>query len=265
MSLKNTSHWINQREIQAHTIELKKYPPMSKEAELSAIERVKNGDESAKHELILANLRFVVTIAKRYQNQGLSLSDLISEGNLGLVKAAERFDYKGERETPVRFLSYAVHWVKQSIMECLHINSRIVRMPANVIAEVCKSNAEPLAETAHDYTLQFPTMLSFDLSVDDDGNTLHEIIKDENILSPDESLDNPTANIKASLQKILKFLKENEQFVIIKSFGLDGTDAWTLQDIADKMSLTKERVRQIKEKALKRLRSVSHNLIELLD
>jgi RNA polymerase primary sigma factor len=260
-TLRNTANWINQKEIRAHATQLKKYRPLTREEENVLLERINNGDERAKEDLILANMRFVITVAKRYQNQGLSLNDLISEGNYGLTKAANRYDYKNK---PVRFLSYAVWWIRQSITESLHLNSRTIRLPANVIGDAYRSSNEPLQDTAHDYTLTLPRMMSFDVSVDDDGNTLHELIADDYTKSPVHEMDNPTANIKSSLRKILSFLKANEQFVITKSFGLDG-ESWTLHDIAERMDLTKERVRQIKEKALKKLRSNSCYLIELVD
>lgn len=260
MSLKNTIHWINQKEIQGHIVELKKYPPLTRDEEQKVLDRVKNGDESGKEVLIKSNMRFVVTIAKKYQNQGLSLNDLIQEGSLGLVKAANRYKYN---EQPVRFLSYAVWWIRQSITECLHQNSRTIRIPANQIADVCKSGNQPLEDTVYDYTLNFPKMMSFDVAIDDDGNTLHELIADDEGMTPYERMDNPTSNIKSSLQKIMGFLKENEQYVITKSFGLDG-EPWTLQDIAERMELTKERVRQIREKALKKLRSNAPYLLELV-
>jgi RNA polymerase primary sigma factor len=262
MSLRNTMHWINQKDIQSHLFELRKYPPMTREEELIVIQQVAKGDEKAKEKLILANLRFVVSMAKKYQNQGMPLNDVISEGNLGLVKAAERYTYD---DPQVRFLSYAVHWIKQAITEGLMQNSRTIRLPANQITLISKSGSEPLADTTHDYTLTFPKMLSFDVSVDDDGNTLHEVIADENTVTPDNDLDNPGANIRGCLSKILSFLKGNERTVIIKAFGLDGTEPWTLQDIAEELDLTKERVRQIKERSLKKLRSNATFLMELID
>lgn len=269
MSLKNTSHWVNQKDIRNHITNLKKYPLITKEQELMLIERIKLGDIKAKHALVTANLRFVIKIAKNYQNQGIPFNDLISEGNLGLVKAAEKYDYFGVKLKPgqvqVRFLSYAVWWIKQSILESLQINSRLIRYPANLIADVYKSNREPLAETVHDYTLQFPSLSSLDSSSDESEFTLLEVIKDENNIIPSDISESEDINIKLSLLKILKILSTSEQFIVIKCFGLDNEEVWTLQDIATNMKLTKERVRQIKERGLKKLRASSGQLLDLIN
>jgi RNA polymerase primary sigma factor len=260
MSLKNTSHWVNQKEIQGHTVEMKKHAPLTKDQETVLLNRIKAGDVNAKHKLILANMRFVLTVAKKYQNKGLSLNDLISEGNLGLAKAADRYDYETQ---PVRFLSYAVWWIRQSMTEALHNNGRTIRIPANIIGEVYRSANQPLSDTMHDYAPTFPKIISFDMSIDEDGATLHEMVPDQGSKTPYEEMDNVTTNMRASLTKILSLLKRKEEIVISKSFGLYG-EAWTLQDIADDMGLTKERVRQIKEKGLKKLRANATNLLELV-
>lgn len=268
MSLQNTSHWINQNEIRQYIQSIKKYPLITKDQELELINKIKCGDQRAKHALITANLRFVIRIAKNYKNQGITFGDLISEGNLGLVKAADKFDYFGTKlksgQEQVRFLSYAVWWIKQSILETLKVNSRLIRYPANLILDVHKSNKEPLAETTHDYTLQFPVLTSLDATSNEESFTLLDIIKDENNAKPSDRFDSENLNIEISLMRILKVLTVSERYVIIKCFGLDKEDSLTLQQIAIKLQLTKERVRQIKERGLKKLRNSSGQLLVLM-
>lgn len=262
MNLKNTSHWINQKEIAPHIAEVKKYPVLTPEEEKEILNEIKDGNLSRRDLLIKSNMRFVISVAKKFINQGLTLGDVIAEGNYGLIKAVERYDYQTQ---PVRFLSYAVWWIRQTITESLHKHSRTIRLPSNKINKIYESQNKELKDTAYDYTLSFPKICSFDVSIDDDGNTLHELVSDENVPLPDHKMDNLTVNIQSSLKKILSFLKQNEQFVLIKAFGLDGNEPWTLQDIADNMDLTKERVRQIKERALKELRNKSADLLRIVN
>jgi RNA polymerase primary sigma factor len=262
----NTSHWIDQSEITNYLYDVRKYPVLTREQEVELIAKIKNGCQKSKKLLIYSNLRFVISMAKQYQNQGLTLSDLISEGNYGLVKAAERFNYD---QTAVRFLSYAVWWVKQSMLQSLHENSRTIRLPVNIINEMNKLRKETPKEygdekgTPNDI-LGLPTMSYLDAPFDgDDGSSMYELIEDVNCQRPDLLFNDDNDTLLNRLKGVLNNLTDSEQYVVAKYFGLDG-EPLTLQDISDDLSLTKERVRQIKEKAIKKLRFYSKDLFELL-
>ncbi len=261
----NTSHWIDQSEITNYLHDVRKYPTLTREQELELIKKIRNGCEDSKNTLINSNLRFVITTAKHYQNQGLALSDLISEGNYGLIKAAHRFDYEN---TSVRFLSYAVWWVKQSILQSLHENSRTIRLPVNIINEMAKLRKEKPKETDREnesptQILGLPTITYLDTPFDDEGNTMHDLVEDVNSVRPDVFFVDDQDSLINKLRSVLSNLTQSEQFVITKYFGLDG-EPLTLQDISEDLNLTKERVRQIKEKAIKKLRFHSRELFELL-
>lgn len=263
MIKENTNHWIDQKEIQNYLVDVRKYESMTKAEEIELIKKIKLGCQKSKDLLIYSNLRFVITMAKQYQNQGLDLSDLISEGNYGLLKAAERYNYE---QTDVRFLSYAVWWVRQSIFQSLHENSRIIRLPVNVITDISKRsklNPTDSFEVEDDPNINLPTITRLDGTIDDNGNSLYDIIEDVNAERPDLVLQSDNQQLLMGLKTILCNLTDVEQNVIIKYFGLDG-DELTLQDISEEIGLTKERVRQIKEKAIKKLRFYSTELFELL-
>jgi RNA polymerase primary sigma factor len=261
----NTSHWIDQSEITIYLSDVRKYPTLTRDEELNLIEKIKTGCEKSIEKLIYSNLRFVITVAKQYQNQGLPFCDLINEGNFGLIKAAKRYNYE---EGSVRFLSYAVWWVKQSILQSLHENSRTIRLPVNVINDMNKLRKESpkdyddFLETPNQI-LGLPTICYLDAPLDDEGNSMYDVIEDVNSTRPDLSYNGDQSNLLVRLRGVLSNLSETEQFVIAKYFGLDG-DPLTLQDISDELDLTKERVRQIKEKAIKKLRFYSKDLFELL-
>jgi RNA polymerase primary sigma factor len=169
--IKDTSHWIDQSEINLYLYDVRKYPALTREEEFKLIDKIKTGCQKSKDLLIYSNLRFVISMAKQYQNQGLSLSDLISEGNYGLIKAAERYNYD---QTNVRFLSYAVWWVKQSMLQSLHENSRAIRLPVNIINEMNKLRKETPKEYSADENetptsiLGLPTITYLDAPFDDD-------------------------------------------------------------------------------------------------
>lgn len=264
MIKKDTSHWIDQGEISNYLYDVRRFATLSREEETALIEKIKQGDEKSKELLIYSNLRFVISMAKQYQNQGLDISDLISEGNYGLIKAAERFDYD---QTTVRFLSYAVWWVKQSILQSLHDNARTIRLPVNIINELNKQRRDAPREYNPDEDVKtmplLPTVSQLDKPLDEDGNSYHDIIEDGNAERPDLIFADDRLLLIERLKGILSKLNESERYVITKYFGLDG-DALTLQDISEDLELTKERVRQIKEKAIKKLRFYSTNLFELL-
>jgi RNA polymerase primary sigma factor len=263
----DTSHWIDQREIANYLHDVRKHEPLSRLEESLLLKQIRLGDKSAKEKLIYANLRYVITVAKQYQNQGLTIEDLISEGNFGLLKAAERFNYEQDE---VRFLSYAVWWIKQSIIQSLHDNSRMIRLPINVINDVRKAKKEAqknFNEQTHAENLtafsSLPSVERLDDRYDEDGLSLYDIIEDASSIRPDDAYDNDKVNLSRALAQVLKQLTETEKLVVTRYFGLDG-DECTLQEISEDLGLTKERVRQIKEKAIKKLRFYSGGIFDLL-
>jgi len=244
--------------------------------ELELAIRIKNGDEKAKELLVNANLKFVISIAKEYQGQGLSLSDLISEGNYGLIKAASRFDH----DRGFRFISYAVWWVKQSIMQSLNDNARVVRLPANVINKLSKLNKElskfeninerePVLGEMVSYDNDGHSMVSFqkasslNFMVNEDGDELADLIASDDI-----DLDEVEINekVKIELNKTLSVLDNREKMIIESYFGVNtDCEPMTLEAIGEKYGLTKERIRQIKEKAIRKLRHNAHALQNLMN
>ena len=260
---KNTSHWIDQNEIHSYLLDVKKYNVLTREEERMVINKIKEGCQKSKDLLIYSNLRYVITVAKQYLNQGVSLSDLISEGNYGLLKAAEKYNYE---QTEVKFLSYAIWWVKQSMIQSLNEHSRTIRLPVNVINDIYKHNKEPQKEISDDMPkniVGLPKINRLDDPIDDDGNSYHDIIADNSAVRADLTFADDKEILNNQLNKILGNLTNYEQYVVKKYYGLDG-DCFTLQDISEDLELTKERVRQIKEKAIKKLRFYSTELFELL-
>lgn len=242
--------------------------------EIELAKRIKSGDNIALNKLTKANLRFVVSVAKQYQNQGLSLPDLINEGNLGLIKAATRFD----ETRGFKFISYAVWWIRQSIIQSIAENSRIVRLPLNQVAFLSKKNKardileqnyerEPSNEEIanfmeiEEYKVEGITEISkkftsFDASSKEGSNdSLYDTIEDENIPRTDSSLIYDS--LKKEINRSLSTLKQDEREVTEDYFGLNGHPPMTLEEIGKKRFLTRERVRQIKDKALRRLKHTS--------
>jgi RNA polymerase primary sigma factor len=250
--------------------------PLSREREVELAERIKNGDMRARDEMIRANLRFVVDVAKKYQNRGLSLSDLISAGNLGLLTAADRFDgTKG-----YKFISYAVWWIRQSILQTLAEHVRTVRLPLNKVSllkDISKASrklgqdresepdveeiAEELdvpAEEVLETILSARSVCSLDESfTDDDERSLLNTLPDQSLESPDADVLRESARVQ--LENALNTLDERELRIIRLYFGLDGNEALTLEEIGDMMNLTRERIRQLKERALSKLRHPARN------
>jgi RNA polymerase primary sigma factor len=226
------------------------------EEETAIAVRIQNGDKEAINELVKANLKFVISVAKSYQGLGLPLSDLISEGNLGLIKAANRFD----PSRGFKFISYAVHWIKQSIMQSLNDNSRMIRLPANIINKISQSNRE-LLDGVGELEKEYPTCVSINSPIGEfNGYELGDMIKDDSIDTLDV-LTHETEKLKKIVNKTLNCLDERERGIIECYFGLNThCEPMTLEAIGDKYRLTKERIRQIKEKAIRRLR---HNNVEL--
>ena len=245
--------------------------PLSREREVELSARIQEGDMEARDELVQANLRFVIDVAKNYQNRGLSLSDLISAGNVGLLTAAERFDgTKG-----YKFISYAVWWIKQSILQTIAEHARTVRLPLNklsLLKDISKASrklgqgreSEPdveeiaaeldvPAQEILDTMLSARTVRSLDESFEeDDERSLLNILADNNQETPDS--DVITSSARTQLEEVLESLDERELRIIRLYFGLDGTEALTLEQIGGLMDLTRERVRQLKERALGKLR-----------
>ena len=245
--------------------------PLSREREVELSARIQEGDMEARDELVNANLRFVIDVAKNYQNRGLSLSDLISAGNVGLLTAAERFDgTKG-----YKFISYAVWWIKQSILQTIAEHARTVRLPLNklsLLKDISKAtrklgqgresepNVEEIAaeldvpaQEILDTMLSARTVRSLDESFEeDDERSLLNILADNNQETPDNDVLQTSA--RTQLEEVLDSLDERELRIIRLYFGLDGTEALTLEQIGGLMGLTRERVRQLKERALGKLR-----------
>jgi RNA polymerase primary sigma factor len=248
------------------------------EEEVDLARRIHTGDLNARDQLINANLRFVVSVSKQYQFQGLSLTDMINEGNLGLIKAAQRFD----ETRGFKFISYAVWWIRQSIMQALAEQSRIVRLPINRIGHIKKANKtsikleqkferEPTAIEIAQASEMAPAdvrealknnrrYVSMDAPVSQDEEyNLYDFFLSEDHNSPDKELLEDS--LRKEIDRVLSLLTHRESDIIRLYFGLDGKQAFNLEEIAGKFNLTRERVRQIKEKAIKRLKYTSRNRI----
>lgn len=257
--------------------EINRVECVSPEEEVELARRIHNGDRKALEKLTKANLRFVVTVAKQYQNQGLSLPDLINEGNVGLIKAAEKFD----ETRGFKFISYAVWWIRQSIMQAIAEQSRMIRLPLNQIGFVTKINkessrfeqeyerkpsAEELSERINlasekvtDVISAGARHVSADAPFSDDENSsLLDFIANNDTPSTDDAL--VRESLKAEITVLLKELPERERAIVKAYYGIDG-DEKTLDEIGRQFGLTRERVRQIREKAIRRLRNNTHNAI----
>jgi RNA polymerase primary sigma factor len=266
MKEKSSSISINQEEIQIYLKDIRKIKVMTPErerelAKMIATEGITQREKDAIHkELLEGNLRFVITVAKQYQNQGLDFPDLIAEGNLGLMKAINNFDWSKN----LRFISYAVWWVKQSILQSLNDNSRTIRLPVNVVQDLHRAKKEVESNGAQldDKFQRLPSMIDLDMNINEDGDTLIDIIKNDQAEMPDE-IFNSEDMLKSKLLNLLDFLDEREKVIIEDYFGLTGTPR-TLEDIGGDFNLTKERVRQIKQKALRKIRNESDCLYDYM-
>ncbi|GEO03662.1 MAG: RNA polymerase subunit sigma [Cytophagales bacterium CG18_big_fil_WC_8_21_14_2_50_42_9] len=273
------SKQITNRESQSldkYLQEIGKVDLLTPDEEVTLAQRIKEGDQFALEKLTKANLRFVVSVAKQYQNQGLSLGDLINEGNLGLIKAAKRFD----ETRGFKFISYAVWWIRQSILQALAEQSRIVRLPLNRVGSLNKisksfseleqkferePSPEEIAEVLELTTSEVVDTLKISgrhVSVDapfvqGEENRLLDVLENEDEESPDTGLMNDS--LRKEVQRALSTLTKREADVITLYFGLNGEHSLTLEEIGEKFNLTRERVRQIKEKAIRRLRHTSRS------
>lgn len=248
------------------------------EEEVELAKKIKVGDEAALDKMVRSNLRFVVSVSKQYQNQGLSLPDLINEGNLGLIKAAQRFD----ETRGFKFISYAVWWIRQSILQALAEQARIVRLPLNKIGSINKVNKifskleqkferepthEEIAETlgvlpddVKDSVRNTGKHISMDaplLSSEDDAGNMYEVLTNEDNPRPDASL--LSESLRKEIERALSTLSSREADVLRLYFGLHGGPSQTLEEIGEKFALTRERVRQIKEKAIRMLKHSSRS------
>ena len=254
-----------------YLVEIGREDLITTDEEVELAQRIHKGDERALERLVCANLRFVVSVAKQYQNQGLSLNDLINEGNMGLIKAARKFD----ETRGFKFISYAVWWISQSILQAISEQSRIVRMPLNQVGFQSKlskaktnfeqkyerqASIEELSELMKEPELKIADALGSNgkkVSVDaplqnDDSSAMIDTMQDENQDPTDIKMERES--LDADLGTALGFLAEREQKVLIMIFGLFGCPEMTAEEVANKLNLTRERVRQIKERALRRLR-----------
>jgi RNA polymerase primary sigma factor len=257
---------INQEEIYTYLKDIRKIKVMTpeRERELSAIMSQPTTTISQKklieQEIVEGNLRFVITVAKQYQNQGLDLADLIAEGNFGLIKAIKNFDWSKN----LRFISYAVWWVKQSILQSLNEHARTIRLPVNVVQELHreKKAVEKGIGELSDKMAGLPSMVFLDRTINEEGDTLLDIIANHDAHSPD-AVFNGKDLLKEKLMETLGVLDERERVIIEDYFGLSGNTR-TLEDIGGDFNLTKERVRQIKEKALRKLRNEGSVLFDYI-
>ena len=264
--MNNKQAFIKQDEISHYLRDVRKITVMTpdREKELAKIianpESTQEEIEKVNNELIYGNLRFVISVAKNYQNQGVDLPDLIAEGNYGLLKAIRQFDWsKG-----YRFISYAVWWVKQAILQCLNEHARTIRLPVNVVQELQRQKKKIGKEiTELDTKLAtLPTTINYDRPINDEGDTLIQILENKDAEMPDAIFDDE-CNIKTELKKLMNSLDARETEIVERYYGLNYTPH-TLQEIGDIFRLTKERVRQIKEKALRKLRNDSYSLLDYL-
>ncbi len=255
--------------------EIGKVELLTADEEVELAKRIRKGEVTALNKLIRSNLRFVVSVSKQYQNQGLSLPDLINEGNLGLIKAAQRFD----ETRGFKFISYAVWWIRQSILQALAEQARIVRLPLNKIGSINKINKvfstleqrfervpsdteiakelEIAPEDVKDAVRSSSRHVSMDAPlVDGEDSSLHDmLITRDNSTSPDKELMRDS--LRKEIERSLSTLTAREANIIRLYYGLNGKHSLTLEEIGEKFYLTRERVRQIKEKAIKRLKSTS--------
>ena len=261
--------------IEKYLQEIGKIDVLTPDEEVALAKKIRSGDRAARELLVKSNLRFVVSVAKQYQNNGLSLGDLINEGNLGLIKAAECFDEtKG-----FKFISYAVWWIRQSILQAIAENSRLVRLPLNKISSINKVNKfffrleqefqrEP---TAEEIALKMdvpakevkdslrianrPLSMDAPLSADEDSSNLYDVMMTGDNAISDAEREMNADSLRTEIDRYLTILDERDALILRMYYGLGGYTAMSLEEIGDRVGLTSERVRQIKSKAIKRLKN----------
>ena len=260
-----------QRMLDQYLQEIGQIPLLTPDEEVNLARRIKQADQDALHRLTRANLRFVVSVAKKYQGQGLSLSDLINEGNYGLIKAAQRFD----ETRGFKFISYAVWWIRQAILQALAEQSRVVRLPLNRIGTISKirktsarlaqehERAPNLEELANELEIDVEKIreamqhtgrhLSMDAPFNEnDDNSLLDVLSSDEGIAPDDSLLDES--VKIDIERALSLLHAREAEITRLYFGIGREHPLTLEEIGQRFGLTRERVRQIKEKGLRKLR-----------
>ncbi|QIE58441.1 RNA polymerase sigma factor RpoD/SigA [Rasiella rasia] len=267
------------KSLNSYLQDVSKIDMITAEEEVELAQRIRTGDQRALDKLTRANLRFVISVAKQYQNQGLRLPDLINEGNVGLVKAAKRFD----ETRGFKFISYAVWWIRQSILQALAEQSRVVRLPLNKIGDINKIRKASIhleqvherkpsaAEIAKELDMSIANVkqslknANRSLSMDapfqegENDNNLYDVISSGETPNPDKSLIHES--LKIEIDRALDTLAPREADVVRLNFGLSNQPAMTLQEIGDTFDLSRERVRQIREKAIRRLRKESKSHI----
>jgi RNA polymerase primary sigma factor len=269
--MKRTSLFPEEDFLNLYLNDIKKYKPVKSEEEIRLADEIKKGKKDALEKLVKANLRFVVSVARNYQNQGVSLSDLINEGNMGLIKAAKRFD--GSKN--FKFISYAVWWIRQAILQALAEQSRIVNVPLNrvgIIDRIGKTKERleqrygrtpTIEEVANELKLDLTHVnetvrvgnrhFSLDSPLDPSDETSHmDFLVDNQTERPDDRA--AALSFKDTITKGLDMLKEREREILKLYYGLDGETPRTLDEIGERFSLTRERVRQVKENAIKKLK-----------
>jgi len=258
--------------------EISKVEMITPSEEVDLAIKIKKGDQPALEKLVNSNLRFVVSVAKQYQNQGLTLGDLINEGNMGLIKAAQRFD----ETRGFKFISYAVWWIRQSILQALADQSRLVRLPLNKVGALSKISStsiameqvlerrvtdDEIAEKLNINTAEVAATMSSSgkhISIDapineEEDASLLTILPNDHEPDPDSGLIHES--LQTEISRVISILSEKEREIIKLYFGLEANQPHSYEDISDKVKLTRERVRQIKEKALKKLRKSSKSRI----
>ena len=274
MALKGKRSAVSAGSLDQYLKEISQYPLIDKPEEVRLAQLIRKGDEEALNKLVRSNLRFVVSVAKKYQNQGVPLPDLINEGNLGLIRAAHKFDEtKG-----IKFISYAVWWIRQAILQALAEQSRIVRVPLNragALHRIGRRSSSLLQELGREPTVE-EIAQELEISTDEvrrtlaisqshlsldapltpgEDNRLLDYLPDQFSPGPDD--DTYDEALKRTIEEALSSLKEREAKILRLYFGLDDQDPMTLEEIGGLLGITRERVRQIKEKALLRLRHAS--------
>jgi RNA polymerase primary sigma factor len=262
----------NPEEIQHYIKDIKKIPVISHDRQDEIFELLKTKDITKQEkkllydELVRGNLRFVISVAKMYQNQGLSIMDLISEGNIGLIKAAERFD----PTSGLKFISYAVWWVRQSIMASLNDNARTIRLPSNLVQEAQKYKKDEIddqdnffiSDNEEPVHSNLPYCIGLYREINEEGDQLIDIIPNKEAERPDAIINSPE-EIKKKVAQMLSVLDDREKVIIERYYGLTGVES-NLEDLGEEFGCTKERIRQLRDKAIKKLRNESFGLLNYL-
>ena len=268
------SFLANTEEIQQYIRDIKKIPVITHERQEEIFVELQNKNISKEQkkklhdELVRGNLRFVISVSKAYQNQGMDLLDIVSEGNIGLIKAAERFD----PSSGLKFISYAVWWVRQSIMQSLNDNCRTIRIPSNLVQDAQKAKKDSISEEDNFFVndseediIVSPTLpycVGLYKEINEEGDQLIDIIPNNNSENPEDIMNTPE-EIKKKVSLMLNVLDEREKTIIERYYGLTGVEC-NLEDLGEEFGCTKERIRQLRDKAIKKLRNESFSLLNYL-